>query len=234
MWKKFASRVLLGALLLLITGEPGFAQSFAPDLSARIFAVISDPNVAFILVMVGLYGIILEVVHPGTFIGGLIGAICLIAGLVALSTLPVHGGAALLLLVGIGLMVAEIFSPGVGILGFGGLAAFVAGSIFLFEGGNSDTQIALAWPVVAGTAVATGLVIFGIARAAVRAHARPPQTGDEELIGSAAEVIDWSGLTGTVRLHGEIWSARAGRALEKDAKVRVVARDGLTLTVEPA
>jgi membrane-bound serine protease (ClpP class) len=234
MWKNMLRSGFVAPLFLLCTAQAGFAQSLAPDWSARFFTFVSDPNVAFILLMIGLYGIILEIAHPGTFIGGVLGTVCLIVGLVALSALPVHLGAALLLLVGIGLMIAELFTPGVGIVGAGGLAAFVAGAMFLFEGRPSDAGVALAWPVIAGTAATTALVIFGIAGAAMRAHRQPPLAGAEELIGSHADVIDWTGLTGTVRLHGEIWFARSQQTLEKDAKVRVVERDGLTLTVEPA
>jgi len=234
MWNKALTRGFLGASVLLGTVNAGYAQTLAPEWSARFLTFISDPNVAFILLMIGLYGVILEIAHPGTLVGGILGVVCLIAALIALSALPVHLGAALLLLAGVGLMIAEIFTPGVGILGVGGLIAFVAGAMFLFEGGAPDAGVALAWPVIAGTAASTALVIFGIAGAAMRAHARPPQGGAEELIGSHADVIDWSGLAGTVRLHGEIWFARSEQTLEKDAKVRVVALDGLTLTVERA
>lgn len=205
-----------------------------PDWRTRLLAVISDPNIAFILLMIGFYGIVLEFWNPGTLVAGTVGAICLILGLIALSALPVHWGALGLLILGMALMVAEAFTPGIGILGVGGLVAFVVGAIFLFDGGGWDIDVALSWPVIVATAATTAIVIFGVVGAAARAHGRPPQTGAEELIGSRAEVIDWSGLTGTVRLRGEIWFARAERTLEKDARVRVVARDGLTLTVEPA
>lgn len=205
-----------------------------PDWRTRLLAVISDPNIAFILLMIGFYGIVLEFWNPGTLVAGTVGAICLILGLIALSALPVHWGALGLLILGMALMVAEAFTPGIGILGVGGLVAFVVGAIFLFDGGGWDIDVALSWPVIVATAATTAIVIFGVVGAAARAHSRPPQTGAEELIGSRAEVIDWSGLTGTVRLRGEIWFARAERTLEKDARVRVVARDGLTLTVEPA
>ena len=205
-----------------------------PDWRTRLLAVISDPNIAFILLMIGFYGIVLEFWNPGTLVAGTVGAICLILGLIALSALPVHWGALGLLILGMALMVAEAFTPGIGILGVGGLVAFVVGAIFLFEGGGWDIDVGLSWPVIVATAATTAIVIFGVVGAAARAYGRPPQTGAEELIGSRAEVIDWSGRTGTVRLRGEIWFARAERTLEKDARVRVVARDGLTLTVEPA
>lgn len=212
----------------------GAAQSvIQPDWRTRLLGVISDPNVAFILLMIGFYGIVLEFWHPGTLVPGTVGAISIILALIALSALPVHYGALGLLVLGMALMVGEAFTPGVGILGAGGLLAFIVGAIFLFDGSGWDIDVRLSWPVIAGTTLTTAVVVFGIVGAAARAYQRPPQTGAEELIGSRAEVIDWSGASGHVRLHGEIWSARAGRALEKNDRVRVVARDGLTLTVEP-
>jgi membrane-bound serine protease (ClpP class) len=200
------------------------------DWRTRLLAVISDPNVAFILLMIGFYGIVLEFWHPGTFIPGTIGAVSIIVALIALSALPVHYGALALLILGIGLMIAEVFTPGVGILGAGGLIAFVVGAIYLFEGSGWDVEVAVSWPVIAGAALTTAGVIFGIVGMAVRVHRRPAA----DMIGVEGEVIDWSGDSGHVRVLGEIWSARANRTLLPTDKVRIVARQGLTLTVEPS
>jgi membrane-bound serine protease (ClpP class) len=200
------------------------------DWRTRLLAVISDPNVAFILLMIGFYGIVLEFWHPGTFIPGTIGAVSIILALIALSALPVHYGALALLVLGIGLMIAEAFTPGLGILGVGGLIAFVVGAIYLFEGGGWDVEVAVSWPVIAGAALTTAGVIFGIVGMAIRVHRRPPA----DMIGVEGEVIDWSGDSGHVRVLGEIWIARANRALLPSDKVRIVARQGLTLTVEPS
>ena len=200
------------------------------DWRTRLLAVISDPNVAFILLMIGFYGIVLEFWHPGTFIPGTIGAVSIILALIALSALPVHYGALALLVLGIGLMIAEAFTPGLGILGVGGLIAFIVGAIYLFEGGGWDVEVAVSLPVIAGAALTTAGVIFGIVGMAIRVHRRPPA----DMIGVEGEVIDWSGDTGHVRVLGEIWIARANRALLPSDKVRIVARQGLTLTVEPS
>lgn len=199
------------------------------DWRTQLLYVISNPNVAFILLMIGFYGIILEFWNPGTFIAGTIGAISLILALIALSALPVHYGALALLLLGIGLMIGELFVPGVGILGIGGLIAFVAGSIFLFEGSGWDIEVAVSWPVVAGVAAVTAGVIFGIVGAAVKAHRRPVL----DMTGAEGEVIEWDGNRGRIRVVGEVWSARADGELQPRDRVRVVARKGLTLTVEP-
>lgn len=204
-----------------------------PDWRTKLLAVISDPNVAFILLMIGFYGIILEFWNPGTLIPGTVGAISLILALTALSALPVHYGALGLVVLGMCLMIAEAFTPGIGILGAGGLIAFIVGAIFLFEGSGWDIEVAISWPVIAGAALATAIVLFGIAGAAARAWRTKPATGSEELIGSRGEVVDWHELEGRIRVHGEVWAARGVAALRPKDKVQVVARDGLTLLVEP-
>jgi membrane-bound serine protease (ClpP class) len=189
--------------------------------------------VAFILLMVGFYGLILEFWNPGALVPGTVGAISLILAFIALATLPVHYGALALLLLGLGLMIGEVFTPGLGILGAGGLVAFAVGAIFLFEGAGWDIEVAVAWPVVGGAVVTTAALIFGIVGAAMRARQRPPATGAEEMIASRGVVIEWKGSSGQVRVHGEIWAARAETPLKPGDRVRIVARDGMTLFVEP-
>jgi membrane-bound serine protease (ClpP class) len=201
-----------------------------PDWRTRLLSVISDPNIAFILLLIGFYGLILEFWNPGTFVPGTIGGVSLILALIALSALPVHYGAFALLVLGIGLMIAEAFTPGIGILGAGGLVAFVVGAIFLFEGGGWDIDVAISLPVIAGAAIATAGIIFGIVGAAMRAYRQPKA----DMIGAEAEVIDWDREQGHVRVFGEIWIARGQRPLRPKDKVRIVARKGLTLTVEPS
>lgn len=229
-----------GRTVRLAAGERTLATKGAapvliePDWRTQLLAIIADPNVAFILLMVGFYGIILEFWNPGTLIPGTVGAISIILALTALSALPVHYGALALLLLGMALMVAEALTPGIGILGAGGLVAFVVGAIFLFEGGGWDIEVGLSWPVIAGTALSTAILIFGVAGAAATAYRRPPATGAEQLIASVAEVVEWNGTAGRVHVHGEIWSARGARAFRAGDKVRVVGRDGLTLIVETA
>jgi membrane-bound serine protease (ClpP class) len=203
------------------------------DWRTKLLSVITDPNVAFILFMIGIYGILFEFWHPGTLFPGVIGAVSLIVALIALSALPVHYGALALLLLGLALMAGEAFTPGVGILGIGGLIAFVVGAIFLFEGEGWDIDVALSIPVIAGATLATAVLIFGVAGAAIKARKRPPASGAEQMIGSTAQVVDWSGNTGHVRAQGEIWSARAARPLQPASTVKISGRDGLVLIVEP-
>jgi membrane-bound serine protease (ClpP class) len=205
----------------------------APDWRTKALSAISDPNIAFLLMLIGFYGLILEFWNPGSFAPGVIGAISLIVGLTALTALPVNYGALGLLMLGILLMVGEAFTPGIGALGIGGLAAFIVGGLFLFEGGDTDIEFAVSRWLVFGSALATAGMIVAIGGAAWSARKRPPATGSEEMIGMRGEVVSWTGAHGSVRVHGEIWSARADRPLQVNDTVRVVGREGLTLIVEP-
>jgi membrane-bound serine protease (ClpP class) len=211
--------------------------TFTPGWRTQLLAVISDPNIAFILLMIGVYGILLEFWNPGTFVPGTVGAISLILALTALTVLPVHYGALGLLLLGIALMIAEVTTPGSLVLGIGGIVAFITGAIFLFEGPGADISYAISLPLIIGLAAVTAALIFGVIAAALKARKRPPTTGGEQLIGSVGEVVDWPGaqssVQGSVRVQGEIWAARSGRPLNPGDSVRVVGRDRLTLIVEP-
>jgi len=207
-------------------------ETLTPDLRTRILSAISNPNIAFILLMIGFYGLILEFWNPGVYAPGVIGGISLILALIALTALPVNYGALILLVLGIGLMIAEVFVPGTIVLGAGGLLAFVVGAYFLFEGAGSDIEIAVSLPLIGGMALTTAALIFGVVGAAMQARRRPSMTGAEQVIGAQARVIDWEGESGNVRFNGEIWAARSARPLQAGATVRVVGRDGLTLVVE--
>jgi membrane-bound serine protease (ClpP class) len=211
-------------------------MTLEPDWRLRLIAVISDPNIAFILLMIGVYGLLLEFWSPGAIVPGVVGGISLILAMIALSMLPVSYGGLALVLLGLALMVAEAFAPGFGVLGLGGLAAFVAGAVFLFDPRGADFDLHLAWPVIAGAAVTTLLLSVGVLASAWHIRQRRPVTGSEELIGSSARVIEWEGETGAVRVHGEVWGATSakGRPLARGQNVRIIGREGLTLFVEPA
>jgi membrane-bound serine protease (ClpP class) len=205
-----------------------------PDWKMQVMAVISDPNVALLLLMIGIYGILFEFWSPGTVAPGVIGGICLLVALTALSVLPVNYAGLALLLFGISLMVAEAFSPGLGILGLGGAAAFAIGSLFLFDPEQSDVPVAVSWQVVAGLTALSAAFFAGVVGLAVRARRQPVRTGAEQMLGSTGEVLSWEGDEGRVQVHGETWAARSGHVLARGQKVRVVSRTGLTLAVEPS
>ncbi len=224
---------LIGAALIVLC-MPADAmpqlQGFAPDWRTTFFQTIATPDVAFVLLLAGIFGLVIEVGTPGVYFPGVAGAICLTLSLIAMSALPVQYGALTLLFLGIALMIGESVTPGIGALGIGGVIAFVTGATFLFEPGNASTAISI--PVIAGSTIVCAGLTFFVVGAALKARHRPPATGPESMIGAGARVLEWSGQSGTVLMQGERWSARAATALKPQDCVRVIAREGLTLTVE--
>jgi membrane-bound serine protease (ClpP class) len=218
-------RVLATRHARVIEIEPGW--------KSRVLAVVTDPNIAFILLMIGVYGIIFEFWHPGLAGPGIVGAICLLVGLMALSVLPLNLAGLGLLALGIGMMAAEAFTPGIGVLGLGGVVAFILGGLFLFDPAGADVDFAVAWPVVIGAAITNALLFVGLLGMILRVRRRKVVTGAEQMIGLEGRVIDWENGHGRIRVHGEVWSARAPAPLAPGAPVRVDRRDGLTLHVEP-
>lgn len=202
---------------------------------ARVLAVLTDPNVAFILLMIGVYGIIFEFMSPGHIAPGVVGAICLIVGLMALSVMPLNLAGVALLVAGLAMMVAEVFLPGFGVLGVGGAVAFLLGGLFLFDPAGADIDFSVAWPVLIAAVVTNALLLFGLVGMIMRVRRRKVVTGAEQMIGLEGEVLDWQageqGGRGRIRVHGEIWSARASQPLGAGTRVRVDRRDGLTLHV---
>ena len=194
----------------------------------RLLAVITDPNVAFVLMIVGLYGLIFEFSNPGVIAPGVIGAMCLVLGLFALNMLPVDYAGLALMFLGIAFLIAEAFTPTV-VLGIGGLIAFVLGAAILIDTNQPEFQ--LSWTVIAAAA-ATSAGLFTLVLGYVwRSRHEPIRTGTPAMLGQPAEVLDWSGEAGHVLALGERWQARAGHALARGDPVEVMAIDGLTLIV---
>lgn len=207
------------------------AVEVEPDWRTQFLAAITNPNLAYILLLVGLYGIVFEFINPGAVVPGVVGAICLLVAVFGLNLLPINYAGVALLLLGIVLMTAEAFVPSFGVLGIGGVVGFALGSLLLFD--RRVPGLTLAWPVVAAaTAVSAGFLIIAMA-AAFRAHGRSVVTGDTALVGSPGEVLEWQGSGGLVRVHGERWTARSLSPLARRQAIRVVGRERLTLIVEP-
>jgi membrane-bound serine protease (ClpP class) len=203
-----------------------------PDWKTQIMQTISDPNIALILMTIGIYGILFEFWNPGSLAPGAIGGICLLVALAAFSVLPVNYAGIGLLLLGIALMVAEAFLPSFGIAGLGGIAAFAIGALFLFDPDQSDIPIEVSWPVIAAMTALSAAFSLGALGMAVKARRRPVLTGAEQVLGASGEVVDWKGGVGRVRVLGELWAARSGAVLAPGQKVRVTGRTGLVLDVE--
>lgn len=201
-----------------------------PDWRTRFLDIITNPNVAAILLLVGVYGVLFEFYSPGLVGPGVIGAICLVLALYAFHILPVSWGGVSLILLGIALLVAEAFVPSFGVLGLGGITAFVIGAILLIE--DDAPGFGVAWQLIGGSAVAFALTFGLLSTLVMRARARPVVTGREQLMGQTARVLDWSAGEGWVQLAGEHWRARGPSSLAPGMHVRVTGVDGLTLAVE--
>nr|WP_027529919.1 nodulation protein NfeD [Bradyrhizobium sp. WSM3983] len=199
-----------------------------PGWISRFLAVITDPNVAFILLMVGFYGLIFEFVSPGAVAPGVVGTICLLIGLYALNLLPINYAGLGLMLVGIALLAIEAFNPTV-VIGLGGVVAFVLGALMLVR--VEAPGYRLSWSVIAVVAAMfTGfvLVVLGALR---RAHNAPTRVGAQAMRGLSAEVLDWNETEGHVFAHGERWQARGAGAFRPGERVEVANIVDLTLVV---
>ncbi|MGR9085636.1 MAG: NfeD family protein [Gammaproteobacteria bacterium] len=219
---------MLGGEVVLATENATF-RPIEPDWRSRLLAVITNPNIAYILMLVGIYGLIFEFSNPGSIVPGTIGGICLLLAFYAFQILPVNYAGMALILLGIALMAAEAFVPGFGILGFGGLIAFVIGSVILMDTDAPGFGINIA--LVGSFALSSALILILALGMVVRSRRKPVVTGTEELLGKTGVVIeDFSG-TGLVRIHSEIWRASTHEALHKNQRIQVTGRDGLTLRV---
>lgn len=204
-----------------------------PDWRTRILAVITNPSVALILMMIGIYGLIFEFSNPGSGIGGVVGGICLILGLYALQLLPVNYAGVALILLGLACMAAEAFLPSFGVLGFGGVAAFVFGALILIDTEVPGFGIPLS--VILVTAAASAALMLAILGMALRARRQRQVAGDAGLVGSVApiEALQADPRHAWVTLQGERWQVRSAEPLQVGERVQVVAREGLTLRVSP-
>ena len=203
-------------------------EAVDPGRISRFLAVITDPNVAFILLMIGIYGLLFEFVSPGTVAPGVVGTICLLLGLYALNMLPINYAGLGLMLVGIALLAIEAFNPTV-VIGLGGVVAFVLGAIMLVR--VESPTYRLSWSVIAiVAAIFTGfiLVVLGAVR---RARRGSPRVGAQAMRGLIAEVLDWNEHEGHVFTHGERWQARGADTFKPGERVEVANIVDLTLVV---
>ncbi len=227
---------------LVAAGQPQRLQTrdavvieHLPDWRTRLLAVITNPGVALILIMIGVYGLLFEFMNPGSALGGVVGGICLLLALYALQLLPVSFAGVALILLGIAFMVAEAFLPSFGVVGFGGIVAFIAGAVILIDTDAPGFGIPL---VLIGTlAVLSALLIGGVAGMAIKARRRALVSGDAGLVGSlvtVTQVMADNPLCGSVHAQGEQWQVQCTTPLQAGQNVRVTARHGVTLEVSAA
>ncbi|WP_338828587.1 nodulation protein NfeD [Bradyrhizobium sp. 27S5] len=206
-------------------------EAIEPGWISRLLAVITDPNVAFILLMVGIYGLIFEFMSPGMVAPGVVGTICLLLGLYALNLLPTNYASFALMLVGIALLAIEAFNPTV-VIGAGGLVAFVLGALMLFR--DETPGYGLSWWVIGITAAALAAFLVAVLGALRRAAREQLRLGAQAMQGLSAEVLDWSGTSGHVFTNGERWQARGTETFQSGETVEVAKLIDLTLVVRRA
>jgi membrane-bound serine protease (ClpP class) len=206
-------------------------RSIVPDWRTRVLLILTHPTIAYGLLLIGIYGLLLEGYNPGAVLPGVAGALALLLGLYGLQLLEVNYAGLALMALGVGLIVAEFFMPAFGSLGVGGLAAFVIGSILLFDNRASGLRVAL--PLIVGIAVAGGLVIVTVGWLAARARRRPLFSGVETMIGASVEAVRDCQDRCVVRYGGELWNARTASPLRAGQQARIVRVVELTLWVEP-
>jgi membrane-bound serine protease (ClpP class) len=202
-----------------------------PDWRSRLLSVITNPNIAYILMLIGVYGLILEFSNPGAIVPGTVGAICLLIALYSFQLLPINYAGMGLILLGIGLMVGEAFEPSFGVLGIGGVTSFAIGSIILMDTDAPGFGIDLS--VIITFSLTSALIFIFVVGMAVKARRRPVVSGLEGLIGGEATVVDDFDHKGTVTIHSESWQAVSDIPLHKNQLVKVIDVEGLTLQVEP-
>ncbi|MEA2093187.1 MAG: nodulation protein NfeD [Pseudomonadota bacterium] len=202
-----------------------------PDWRNRLLAVITDPNVAYVLMLIGIYGLFFEFANPGFVMPGVVGAISLVLALYAFQILPVNYAGLALLSLGIIFMLAEAFVPSFGALGFGGVIAFVFGSIILFDQEASGYAVSL--PLILSTSVISAGFFLFVVGAAIKARQRPVVSGQEEMLAATGVVIDDFEGRGRIRIHGEVWVAESSVPLRRGERVQVAAIEGLILKVQP-
>jgi membrane-bound serine protease (ClpP class) len=204
-----------------------------PGWRTQFISFITDPNIAFILLMIGVYGILFEFWSPGLAGPGIVGSISLVTALAALSTLPINIAGLALLGLGVALMAGEALAPGVGLLGLGGVVAFGLGAVFLFDPSGFDVEFQIAWPVILSATITSALLLIGLLGFVIRVRHSKVVTGAEQMVGMIGRTATWpaGGQDGQVLVHGELWSAHAPAPLTAGQRVKVVGREDLKLLV---
>jgi membrane-bound serine protease (ClpP class) len=203
-----------------------------PDWRTQVLAIITDPSVAYILMLIGIYGLLFEFSNPGFVLPGVAGAICLLLAMFAFQLLPVSYAGLALILLGIAFITAEAFLPSFGVLGIGGVIAFVVGSLMLID--TDMPGYGIPWPMIGGITAASALFLIFVVGMALKSRRNPIVSGREELVGAVGEVLEDAPGEGMARIHGELWSVRCAQPLVRGQKVRVTGIDGLVLQVTSA
>jgi len=191
-----------------------------------VLAIITDPSVAMILMLIGVYGLLFELGNPGLVFPGVMGAVSLLLGLYALHLLPVNYAGLALMALGLAFMIGELFVPAYGSLGIGGIVAFVVGAMMLID--TDLPGFTIPWTLIVSLAIATAVFVFVVVRMAIRARRRPIVSGVTSLVGADGEMLDDAAGTGWANIRGETWKVATTARLTRGQKIRVIGVDGAT------
>ena len=211
--------------------DPANRIWIAESMRTRILKAISDPNIAYILMMIGLAGLYFELSHPGVILPGVIGSIALVLAFYSLQTLPVNIAGVLLIVLALIFFILEMKIASFGLLSVAGIISLLLGSVMLFD--RVDGQIGISWTVMVPTISLVGGFFAAVAGLVFRSRTRRPMTGESGLIGETGVVKTPLTPTGRIQVHGELWFARCRTPVAIGQRARVTAVDGLTLEVEP-
>ncbi|MDP1900364.1 MAG: nodulation protein NfeD [Rubrivivax sp.] len=201
------------------------------DWRTKLLSIITEPTVAYLLLLLGIYGIYFELTTPGFGVPGVAGSISLLLGMFALQMLPVSYAGVALIVLGFVLLVAEALLPSFGALGIGGVIAFVIGSVMLIDTETAGFGIPIG--LIASVAVLNVAFVFVVIRLAMKARSRPVVTGSEQMMGATGEIIEASADAAWMQVHSERWRVASSVPLHAGQRVRVIGRAGLVLRVEP-
>lgn len=225
-------KVKLGSRTVTLRTADAETKELPPSPIERFLHVLSDPNLAYIFLIIGIYGVIFELQNPGAIFPGVVGAICLIMGFYSLAVLPVNLAGIILLVLGIGMLIADIWAPSHGALTVGGIIAFAAGSFMLY-GGRSTPFLRVSWLVIVMMTALTATFFLFIVGLGVRAHWIRVTTGVEGLKGARGKARTELSPEGSVFVVGELWRARAegDEVITSGEEIEVLGMDGFTLRV---
>lgn len=216
-----------GKAKLELAGAP--VETLEPDWRTKMLAVLSNPMLAMLLMMIGIYGLFVEFTSPGFGIPGIAGAISLLLALYAFHMLPVNWAGVALIALGLALMISEVFMPSFGALGIGGFIAFVVGGLMLFDADQPIVDVG--WPFVLGLAITSAAAITAFGAFAMKSRRRPVVSGREEMVGATGVITSIDEGSAWAEVHGERWRVRANAPLAVGDRVRVTGIEGLTLEV---
>ncbi len=225
------TKLTVSGKVITLKTKNAVIQTFEPDWKTQFLLTITNPNIAYMLLLIAIYGIFFELMNPGAIFPGVIGVISGVISLYALNMLPFNYAGLLLILLGIALMVAEVLITGFGILGIGGVAAFAFGSLLLFDADTLGSGVSI--PLIIAFSLVSLIFFIFVIRFLIKSRSVKIVSGVDEMVGSIAEVLESSEKGYRVRCHGELWYAESNSDLEIGQKVRVESLSGLVLHVNP-